>query len=181
LQERTRYENRILALLATQGIRERPSLRTWERDLATLQTGDGRALPKLRSAEINRLRRRLVLTMELIRELDAERTAALDAAPDDAACQKITALCRIRGIGENFAAVLVREVLYRPFANRKQLASYVGLTQCPIRAAAWIETAGLAGPATREPALPWCSSPGSGCATNPTARWQRGSASALAR
>ncbi len=106
MQERTRYENRILALLATQGIRERPSLRTWERDLATLQTGDGRALPKLRSAEINRLRRRLVLTMELIRELDAERTAALDAAPDDAACQKITALCRIRGIGENFAAVL---------------------------------------------------------------------------
>jgi transposase len=133
VQERTRYENRILALLATQGIRERPSLRTWERDLATLQTGDGRALPKLLSAEINRLRRRLVLTMELIRELDAERTAALDAAPDDAACQKITALRRIRGIGENFAAVLVREVLYRPFANRKQLASYVGLTPMPYQ------------------------------------------------
>lgn len=133
VQERTRYENRILALLATQGIRERPSLRTWERDLATLQTGDGRALPKLLSAEIDRLRRRLVLTMELIRELDAERTAALDAAPDDAACQKITALRRIRGIGENFAAVLVREVLYRPFANRKQLASYVGLTPMPYQ------------------------------------------------
>ncbi len=133
VQERTRSENRILALLATQGIRERPSLRTWERDLATLQTGDGRALPKLLSAEINRLRRRLVLTMELIRELDAERTAALDAAPDDAACQKITALRRIRGIGENFAAVLVREVLYRPFANRKHLASYVGLTPMPYQ------------------------------------------------
>jgi len=133
VQERTRYENRILALLATQGIRERPSLRTWERDLATLQTGDGRALPKLLSAEIDRLRRRLVLTMELIRELDAERTAALNAAPVDAACQKITALRRIRGIGENFAAVLVREVLYRPFANRKQLASYVGLTPMPYQ------------------------------------------------
>lgn len=31
VQERTRFENRILALLATQGIRERPSLRSWER------------------------------------------------------------------------------------------------------------------------------------------------------
>lgn len=131
VQERTRYENRILALLATQGIRERPSLRTWERDLAALQTGDGRPLPRLLSAEVDRLRRRLVLTMELIRELDAERAAALEAAPDDAACQKITSLRRIRGIGENFAAVLVREVLYRPFANRKQLASYVGLTPTP--------------------------------------------------
>lgn len=131
VQERTRYENRILALLATQGIRGRPSLRTWERDLAALQTGDGRPLPRLLSAEVDRLRRRLVLTMELIRELDAEREAALEAAPDDVACQKITLLRRIRGIGENFAAVLVREVLYRPFANRKQLASYVGLTPTP--------------------------------------------------
>ena len=71
VQERTRFENRILALLATQGIRERPSLRTWDRDLATLQTGDGRALPLHLRAELDRLRRRLVLTMELIRELDA--------------------------------------------------------------------------------------------------------------
>ena len=133
VQERTRFENRILALLATQGIRNRPSLRTWERDLAALRTGDGRPLPKLLSAEVDRLRRRLVLTMELIRELDAERAVALKVAPDDAACQKITLLRRIRGIGENFAAVLVREVLYRPFANRKQLASYVGLTPMPYQ------------------------------------------------
>ena len=133
IQERTRYENRILALLATQGIRQRPSLRTWERDLAALRTGDGRPLPKLLSAEIDRLRRRLVLTLELIRELDAERKVVLDAMPDDAECRKIAALRRIRGVGDNFAAVLVREVLYRPFANGKQLASYVGLTPMPYQ------------------------------------------------
>lgn len=133
VQERTRYENRILALLATQGIRNRPSLRTWDRDLAALRTGDGRPLPALLSREIDRLRRRLVLTMELIRELDTEREVALAAAPNETGRQKITALCRIRGIGENFAAVLVREVLYRPFANRRQLASYVGLTPMPYQ------------------------------------------------
>ena len=127
VQERTRFENRILALLATPGIRERPSLRNWERDLNALQTDDSRAIPPQLLAELHRLRRRLVLTMELIRELDAERATALAAAPDEAASQKVTALQRIRGIGENFAAVSVREVLYRPFSSRKQLASYVGL------------------------------------------------------
>jgi transposase len=39
----------------------------------------------------------------------------------------IHALYRIRGIGENVAAVLTREVLYRTFNNRGQIASYVGL------------------------------------------------------
>ena len=133
VQERTRFENRILALLATQGIRERPSLRTWERDLKALRTGDGRPLPPHLLAELDRLRRRLALTMELIREVDAERATALTAAPDEAASQKVMALQRIRGIGENFAAVLVREVLYRPFSSRKQLASYVGLTPMPYQ------------------------------------------------
>lgn len=71
--------------------------------------------------------------MKLIRELDAERAAALEKAPDDAACQKITFLCRIRGLGENFAAVLVRKALYQALANRKQLDSYVGLTPMPYQ------------------------------------------------
>jgi transposase len=133
VQERTRFENRILALLATQGIRERQSLRIWERDVSALRTGDGRTLPPHLLAELDRLRRRLVLTMELIREVDAERVTTLAAAPDEAASQKVTALQCIRGIGENFAAVLVREVLYRPFSSRKQLASYVGLTPMPYQ------------------------------------------------
>ena len=131
VQERTRIENRILALLATQGIRRRPSLRTWAQDMAILKTGDGRMLPRHLAAELDRLRRRLVLTMELIRELDAERSDLLAATPNDALSNKIIALQRIRGIGENFSAVLVREVLYRPFGSRKQLASYVGLAPMP--------------------------------------------------
>ena len=34
-------------------------------------------------------------------------------------------------IGETFATVLTREVPYRSFANRRQLASYVGLAPMP--------------------------------------------------
>ena len=137
VQEKLRCENRIEALLFTQGIRGRPSLRSWERDMADLRTGDGRPLPSLLRAELDRLRRRLVLALELIRELEAERGAALTAATetavDNATARKITALQRIRGIGENFSAVLVHEVLYRSFANRRQLASYVGIAPMPYQ------------------------------------------------
>ena len=131
VRERVRLENRIAGLLATQGVRERPSLRSWERDLAALRTGDGRPLPPHLRAELDRLRRRLVLTLELIRELEAERDAALAAGPRDAAGRKIAALCRLRGVGANFAAVLTREVFYRAFDNRRQLAGYVGLAPVP--------------------------------------------------
>ena len=117
VQEKLRIENRIEALLFTQGIRARPSLCSWERELTELRTGDGRTLPPLLRAELDRLRRRLVLILELIRELEAERAAALAAAPDEAMAQKITSLQRVRGIGANFSAVLVREVLYRSFAK----------------------------------------------------------------
>jgi len=133
VQDRLRIENRIEALLFTQGIRGRPSLRSWERDVAKLRTGDGRALPPFLRAELDRLRRRLLLSLEMIREVEAERAEELASAPQDATVQKITALKRIRGIGANFSSVLVREVLYRQFSNRRQLASYVGIAPMPYQ------------------------------------------------
>jgi len=74
-----------------------------------------------------------VLALELIREVEAERAEALAVTADDEMTRKIAALQRIRGIGTNFAAVLVREVLYRSFANRRQLASYVGIAPMPYQ------------------------------------------------
>jgi transposase len=132
VQEKTRIENRIAALLATQGVRSRPSLRSWDRDMAALRTGDGREIPDHLAAELGRLRRRLVLTRDLIRELDEQREAFLAAAPaDDKTTAKVVALSTLYGIGANFSAVLGREIFYRDFGNRKQLASYVGLTPMP--------------------------------------------------
>lgn len=136
VQERVRIENRIKALLATQGIRGRPSLRSWDRDLNALQTGDGRELPPHLRAELNRLHRRLVLTLELIREIETERAECLVAEAEDGTICTITALARIRGIGENFASILTREVFYRDFDNRRQLASYVGIAPMPHQSGA---------------------------------------------
>jgi transposase len=132
VQERVRIGNRIQALLATQGIRKRLSLRSWDRDLKALQTGDGRPLPLHLHAELNRLRRRLVMTLEMIREVEAEREQEL-VEKNDPATDTIRALCRIRGIGKNVATVLTREVFYRSFSNRRQIASYVGLAPMPFQ------------------------------------------------
>ena len=71
--------------------------------------------------------------MEMIREIEAERAEMLAADPHDDTCRQIDALCRIRGIGETSATLLAREVLYRRFANRRQLASYVGLAPMPYQ------------------------------------------------
>lgn len=78
VQDKLRIENRIEALLFTQGIRERPSLQSWEHDMEALRTGDGRPLPPLLRRELDRLRRRLVLVLELIRELEADRDQTLE-------------------------------------------------------------------------------------------------------
>jgi transposase len=132
VQERVRIENRIAALLATQGIRGRPSLRSWDADMRALRTGDGHPLLTHLVAELNRLRRRLSLTLEMIRELDAVREQALEAQHDSAS-RTVKALCTIRGIGVNFASVLTREVFYRTFDNRRQIASYLGLAPTPFQ------------------------------------------------
>lgn len=67
-----------------------------------------------------------------IREPTSQREAFLAAAPaDDKTTAKVIALSTLYGIGANFSAVLGREIFYRDFGNRKQLASYVGLTPMP--------------------------------------------------
>ena len=110
----------------------RPSLRSGDADMMALRTGDGRPLPTHLVAELNRLRRRLSLTLEMIRELDAVREQALEAQHDSAS-RTVKALCTIRGIGVNFASVLTREVFYGTFDNRRQIASYLGLAPTPFQ------------------------------------------------
>jgi transposase len=60
-----------------------------------MRTGDCRPIPLLLRAEVNRLRCHLVITLEMIREVDAEREQALQTQ-DDTASRTIQALRRIR-------------------------------------------------------------------------------------
>jgi len=99
------------------------------------------------------------MTLEMIREVESEREQALETQ-DDMASRTIQALRRIRGIGENFAAVLTREVFYRSFENRRQIASYLGLTPTPFQSGGMDRDRRSAGPAMRGPARRSSSSPG---------------------
>jgi transposase len=133
--ERTAHSNRIQGLLATHGVHGYRPLRAdrWER-LAELRCADGQALPAQLHEEIVRELHRLEFADRQIGAVEKQRAAALAAAPatdDDAG--KVKALLRLRGFGPEFSTLLVREVYYREFANRRRVGSYVGLAPSPFQ------------------------------------------------
>src|SRR5215211_2849225 len=133
IAERVQHVNRIKGLLATQGIYDVQPLRRdrWER-LDELRTGDGRELPPRLRREIEREFKRLELVLEQIEATEAERdAAAMQPVAGDTDAAKVTLLAKLGGIGIELATVLVREALYRPFTNRKEVAAYAGLTPSP--------------------------------------------------
>lgn len=131
--------------------------------MALLETGDGRKLPQHLASELNRLRRRLVLVRELISELDTERDEHLIATSGDAITTKVTALSEIYGVGDNFAAVLTREVftVILEIENSWQVMS--ALRRCRIKVAMLIRTDVSVGQAMLEPAKRWSKRHGFGC------------------
>lgn len=96
-------------------------------------TGDGQPIPARLRLEIERQWRRLKVVAEQLREVEAERDKLVKGTEpsSDAYTEKMRRLVKLYGIGPEFATVLTREVFYRPFANRRQVASYVGLTPAP--------------------------------------------------
>jgi transposase len=134
VRERTGHLSRIRSLLVAHGIRTvRITDATWCERLQRLWTGDGRPLPERLKIEIAREWKRLKLVAEQIREVEVERNKLVeDSEPtNNVSEQKMRRLVKLRGIGADFATVLTREVFYRQFQNRRQVASYVGLTPAP--------------------------------------------------
>jgi transposase len=132
LGERGAQSNRIIGLLATQGIYGYRPLRAdrWVR-LAELRCADAGELPAALHEEIVRSLTRLEAAQEQIKTVEQQRGAGL--AGDDRATRSIRRLMRFYGIGIEWASTLVREVYYRDFANRRQVASYVGLSPSPYQ------------------------------------------------
>lgn len=130
VHERTAHINRIKGLLFAQGIRGINVQRHYKTlKSADLVTRDGRPMPERLAREITRQIRRLALVQEQLREIERERDLA--PTPCQATEHKRRQLLRLVGIGVASAAVLAREVYYRQFANRGQVASYLGVTPSP--------------------------------------------------
>jgi len=130
IKERVRHVNRIKGLCATQGIYDYQPLKANRLErLDELRTGDGNPLPDRLKNEIRRQLERLKLPLELIGTVEAERDAVVKAdKPASEADRRIRALAKLKGIGPEIATVLYNEVFYRQFANRRDVAAYVGLT-----------------------------------------------------
>jgi transposase len=66
----------------------------------------------------------------MIQTIETERDAIVSAKSksQQTSAKKIKHLVKLKSIGPEFATVLVGEVFYRTFDNRKQVGSYVGLT-----------------------------------------------------
>jgi transposase len=158
--DRARVRNRILALLATQGIRCALRGRFVSR-LETLETGDGRPLPPIWR---ERLAREWIMLQTIdtrLRALRAARVATLARA--DASVARVTAqLQQLRGIGETGAAICSAELFgTRVFRNRRQVGGLLGLVAVPYRSDQRVTDQGISKASRRELRrvaiqLAWC-------------------------
>jgi len=130
IHERTSHINRIKGLMFAQGIRD-INIKTHYRKLKLeeLVTGDGRPLPPRLGAEIAREISRLAIVQEQIAAIDRERDEA--PTPCEATEKKRILLTHLKGIGNEISAVMSREVYYRQFNNRRQVAGFLGLATSP--------------------------------------------------
>ncbi len=147
IKERVQHVNRIKSFCALHGVRGfRPIAADRWVQLAELRRWDGTPLPPHSAQAIRRELKRLELVLEQIRELERQRNAVLkqaDAASSSAA-HTIKKLVRMRGIGVQTATLLTREVLYRRFDSRKQVAGYVGLGSAPFQSGTMDRDQGIA-------------------------------------
>src|SRR5271154_1002577 len=137
-RERVSIENQIQSLLWLHGIYGfRPRLKKAKEKLEALRMRSGASLPRETMAQLRRLMIRQRLLGEQLAEIDAAREAELAAAakaPDPERGQRmIRLLVAICGVGLETATQLVREVLCRPFRDRRAVAAFVGLTGTPFR------------------------------------------------
>jgi transposase len=130
--ERTRLVNRMKAALARFGVRNfNPKLKKAPERLADVRMPDGRALPPHTLAELKRTMTRARLLSDQIKEIEADRLARLDAAPEAGTHAMVRVLARVHGIGVETADMLVHEILSRDLPNRRAVARYGGLTGAP--------------------------------------------------
>ena len=127
VRERTGHINRIKGLLFAQGIRGiKPKLRRTRIDFAALETAEGHPLPDRLRRELEREYARLALIETQLREVEKERDMADAQDPVVDERDKCSSHCR-EWVAQARQSLRVR-CSPEPFASRRQLGSYLGLT-----------------------------------------------------
>jgi transposase len=129
-KEKTQHRARILSLLATQG--EQPgNLKAFLMELDAVRIWDGKPLPPMLKAEIEREWHRLRLVEEQIRAITKEQRDQLKQ-PNSPELRMVNMLTKLRGIGVDSAWILVMELFaWRDFNNRGEVGGAAGLVGTP--------------------------------------------------
>jgi transposase len=132
IKEQTAHTTRIKALLRLLGMAVgNPRRRDWLSWLAAQRDWQGQAVPPRMLAEIKHEHARLMLVREQLEAL-APASAQADPAPAAAPMvERSELLLRLKCLGPAFATTLASEVFYKDFRNRREVASYFGLTPSP--------------------------------------------------
>jgi len=143
--ERTRIINSVKSGLLRLGVRGfNPALRRAPKQLETLVTPEGVALPPNTLDEIRRDLARLAVVREQIEAIERDRLARLQQAPQSRSDAMVVLLARVVGVGLETADMLVQEILSRPLRDRRAVARYAGLTGSPDESGARRREKGLA-------------------------------------
>ena len=144
IKERIQHVNRIKGLLATQGICDYEPLRRHRMDrFEALKTAMGTVIPYRLRSEMMRHLQRLELVLEMIKMVETERDEVVTGAAYNESCREIQQLVGLKAIGPQFATVLVGEVFHKDFTNRRQVASYAGLTPSPYNSGSMVREQGI--------------------------------------
>ncbi|MES5486280.1 IS110 family transposase [Bradyrhizobium sp. INPA03-11B] len=131
--EQTAHTNRIKALLRLHGMAVgNPRRRDWLAWLAQQRDWQGQPLPPHLLAEVKREHARLTLIRDQLATLEEAQTTRTVPAPAPMG-ERRDLLLRIKALGPAFTGTLVNELFYKDFCNRREVASYCGLTPSPWR------------------------------------------------
>lgn len=132
-QERTRHRNRLVGLLASQGVLGLKVATNFLEQLETVSLWDGTPVPPGLKGRLEREFKRLELVQEQIRLLEKQRQEEV-AMQDSRAMEMVKQLVLLKGIALTSAWVFVREFFgWRQFRNRRELASLAGLAPLPYQ------------------------------------------------
>jgi transposase len=142
-RDRTRINNRIKGLMATQGI-ELELKPGFPDVLERALLWDGLPIPDTLRGRLKRDWERLLWQKQQVRILEAERNRLFRESTDPAIDQ-VRALYALCGIGIESAWVFVMEFFaWRAFRNRRQVAGLAGLTPTPFQSGTSTREQGVA-------------------------------------
>jgi len=129
-KERAAHSVRIRSLLILHGI-EVVVNKTFPAQLKAVRTWDGRPVPKNLAAEVGREYERWKIADEQVRDQQTHQRRDLRTKSTDVLLKRTRLLMQLRGVGQPGAWVLVHELLWRDFRNRREVGAAAGLTSVP--------------------------------------------------